>query len=182
MSRRIDDDSDPVIARASAALRSHGHASESARAALRHVLAQTGQAGLERSVFARRLRIGVGIAAGLALTVGVGSAISKRDRRTASTATRTKSNTTMVEFSFDAPAARLVSVVGEFNGWNNRAAPMRHTRDGHWTTNLALAPGRHTYGFSIDGDKLVPDPRAPAAPEELFGIRHSVLVVTRGEY
>jgi hypothetical protein len=179
MSEPMDSDHDPLIERASAALRAHTHASGPARTALIDELAVTPRRARGASAFVVRHRRVAGIAAGIALIAGVGTAIAGRDRITSPAP---ELNSTMVEFSFDAPAARLVSVVGEFNEWDNHAAPMRRSASGRWTTNVALAPGRHIYGFAVDGDELVPDPRAPVAPEQMFGVRHSVLVVSRGEY
>jgi hypothetical protein len=171
MTEPIDADRDPLILRASAALRSRTHATDAARGALVRAL-NTAPAAPRA-----RYRVAIGIAAGIVAVAGL--ALARFGHSIAATALPSP-NTTVVEFSFDAPAARLVSVVGEFNGWNSRAAPMRRAANGRWVTDLALAPGRHTYGFEVDGDGLVPDPGAPVAPEQLFGVRHSVLLVSKG--
>ena len=82
-----------------------------------------------------------------------------------------------VEFVLAAPSARRVSLVGEFNGWDPAATPMRLARDGRWAVALDLAPGRHVYAFVVDDTAWVPDPEAPIAPEHWFGSRNSVVVV-----
>lgn len=175
MTEPIDADRDPLILRASAALRSRTHATDAGRGALRRAL-DSGLIAPPRTPGSRH-RLAIGIAAGIVVVAGL--AVARYERSIMAIVSRPP-NTAVVEFSFDAPAARLVSVVGEFNGWNSRAAPMRRASNGRWVTDLALAPGRHTYGFEVDGGGLVPDPHAPVAPEQLFGVRHSVLLVPKG--
>ena len=49
-----------------------------------------------------------------------------------------------VTFSLDAPGARRVALVGDFNGWDPERSPL--VRDGagtRWQLTLPLAPGRH---------------------------------------
>lgn len=83
-----------------------------------------------------------------------------------------------VEFVFVAPAARNVALVGDFNGWDVTATPMRRT-DGRatWSVSVPLAAGRHVYAFVVDGNDWVTDPQAPLSPEQWFGQRNSVVVV-----
>jgi hypothetical protein len=83
-----------------------------------------------------------------------------------------------VRFVFVAPYAARVSLVGDFNGWNPSAMPMRRSSDGRaWTIDVPLVPGRHVYSFVVDGD-LAPDPAAPRAGDDDFGVPSSVVVVT----
>ena len=56
-----------------------------------------------------------------------------------------------VPFAFPAPAARQVSVVGDFNNWDPRTMPMHKGPDGVWHLSVALKPGRHEYRFIADG-------------------------------
>jgi len=83
-----------------------------------------------------------------------------------------------VEFVFVAPTARNVSLVGDFNGWDAKATPMRRT-DGRttWSVAVPLPAGRHVYAFVVDGDAWVADPQAPLAPEQWYGQRNSVVIV-----
>lgn len=85
-----------------------------------------------------------------------------------------------VTLAYYAPAARQVSVVGDFNDWDAHATPLRASkqRDGLWTVDLTLAPGRHEYAFVIDGDEWVTDPAAPVATDGEFGTPNSTLTVT----
>jgi 1,4-alpha-glucan branching enzyme len=82
-----------------------------------------------------------------------------------------------VRFSLDAPAATTVSIVGDFNGWDPVALPMRRSADGmRWEVDVVLPPGRYSYAFVVDG-RLSPDPRAPRAASDDFGIPNSILMV-----
>lgn len=84
--------------------------------------------------------------------------------------------THVVRFVLVAPASR-VNVVGDFNGWDERATPM--TREGAaetWTTRVRLPAGWHAYAFVVDGEWL-PDPQAPSTPADDYGSRRSVVVV-----
>ena len=56
-----------------------------------------------------------------------------------------------VTFFCDAPGAEAVSLVGDFNGWDSAATPMRRTPDGRWTASLELHHGHHRYLFVVDG-------------------------------
>jgi hypothetical protein len=87
---------------------------------------------------------------------------------------------TSVRFVIVAPTARQVSLVGDFNGWNVAANPMRAASDGKsWILEVPLAPGRHTYAFVVDGDVLR-DPSAPSIVDDDFGVRNSVVFVGDG--
>jgi hypothetical protein len=83
----------------------------------------------------------------------------------------------VVEFALEAPSASRVTVVGDFNGWDPAATPMHRLRGGPWTTAIAVPEGRYAYAFVIDGRSWMPDPGAPLAPDDGFGLKSSVLVV-----
>lgn len=84
-----------------------------------------------------------------------------------------------VEFVLMAPEASQVMLVGDFNGWNPGATPLRASqRGGIWSVTVPLTPGRHQYVFLVDGKQWLPDPRAPRAPADDFGVPNSILTVT----
>ncbi len=57
------------------------------------------------------------------------------------------------------PHARLVTLAGEFNGWNPLSLPFtRH--NGEWICRIDLGPGRYEYKLVIDG-VWTPDPGNP---------------------
>ena len=82
-----------------------------------------------------------------------------------------------VKFVLIAPQAKRVTLVGDFNGWNQNANAAVRGADGSWTTFVSLVPGRHVYSFVIDGKHFVTDPAAPIAPDDGFGQQNSVLLV-----
>ena len=67
-------------------------------------------------------------------------------------------------FKADKPLQK-VALVGTFNGWNNKANPMKADADGlTWRLTVPLAPGRYVYKivkFSADGEEWIMDPNAP---------------------
>ena len=60
-------------------------------------------------------------------------------------------STKNIQFEFPAPAAEVVSVVGDFNNWNADADPMEKDKEGVWKTSMSLKPGRYEYRFFVDG-------------------------------
>lgn len=73
--------------------------------------------------------------------------------------------------------ARAVAIVGDFNGWDERATPMTHRgKDGSWSAQVALAPGRHVYAFVVDGKRWLVDPLAPQVPDSGFGPTNAVVI------
>ncbi len=82
-----------------------------------------------------------------------------------------------VPITFDAPGAKNVAIVSDFNDWDSTAAPLtRFGSNGPWTATVNVMPGRHLYAFMVDG-KLVVDPRAPHAHDLDYGTDASVLMV-----
>ena len=88
---------------------------------------------------------------------------------------------TPVTFAFRAPGATRVCLVGDFNGWDPDATPLRRAATGEvWTVDLPLPRGLHAYAFIVDGTDWSVDPSAPLAPETTFGRRNALLVVGEG--
>ncbi|MEP6622117.1 MAG: isoamylase early set domain-containing protein [bacterium] len=90
-----------------------------------------------------------------------------------------QSDHALLHLELVAPTATSVSIVGDFNQWNPTSLPMRRAADGRtWEIEVRLEPGRHTYGFVVDG-QLRQDPRAARSAGDDFGIPNSVLMVQR---
>lgn len=84
-----------------------------------------------------------------------------------------------VQFAFADPAAKTVTVAGDFNDWNAEATALRDTDgDGVWTGLIALRPGMHKYMFVVDGEKWVTDPEAERYVDDGFGNRNAVIAIT----
>ncbi len=121
------------------------------------------------------------VTASVALAAGIGLGLSWREGRAPGGTTGALAASVLrpVRFVYVSPGARTVALVGEFNGWNPGATPMRRVSSGKvWVTSVDLPPGRHLYAFVVDDSTWVSDPQAPLAPEDWFGARNSVLVVS----
>ena len=65
-----------------------------------------------------------------------------------------------VKFTYFAPDANSVYLVGDFNNWNTSKTPMEKNAEGLWSVVIPLAPGKYQYKFFVDG-KYVEDPTNP---------------------
>ncbi len=54
-------------------------------------------------------------------------------------------------FSFTAPDAMSVQLVGDFTHWQERPINLQKGADGVWRANVELLPGKHHYRFLVDG-------------------------------
>jgi 1,4-alpha-glucan branching enzyme len=82
-----------------------------------------------------------------------------------------------VEFSYYAPQAKKVAVGGCFNNWNADKNPMTKDKNGDWSTELSLAPGRYEYRFYVDGD-WQNDPHCVECVPNAFGSWNCVIQVS----
>ncbi|MBI5576422.1 MAG: hypothetical protein HY896_08670 [Deltaproteobacteria bacterium] len=78
------------------------------------------------------------------------------------------------------PAASMVAVTGDFNGWNPKGVPLSSSGAGVWKTTLRLNPGAYSYNFIVDGNLIVPDPNASEQTPDGFGGTNSILLVRGG--
>jgi 1,4-alpha-glucan branching enzyme len=82
-----------------------------------------------------------------------------------------------VNFLLQAPTARSVSLVGDFNGWDPTKHPMTQGFDKSWSITLELKHGHHRYAFLVDG-VLSLDPRAQGVTRNDRNERVSLLPVS----
>jgi 1,4-alpha-glucan branching enzyme len=76
--------------------------------------------------------------------------------------------------------AKRVSVVGDFNEWNQARAPMTRSADGSlWSATISILPGRHMYGYLVDDSLFVLDPSGPKARDPDLGAEGSIVIVGR---
>jgi 1,4-alpha-glucan branching enzyme len=82
-----------------------------------------------------------------------------------------------VNFVCNATQAQSVSLVGDFNGWNPQANPMRQMPDRSWLLSVELKHGHHRYAFLVDG-VLTLDPRGQGITRNDQGERVSLVPVS----
>ena len=82
-----------------------------------------------------------------------------------------------VNFICNAPPARAVSLVGDFNAWDPTAHPMKQMPDRAWFLTVELKHGHHRYAFLVDGH-LTLDPRAQGIARNDKGERVSLVPVS----
>ena len=87
------------------------------------------------------------------------------------------SNLRAINFVCNAPQAKVVSLVGDFNGWNASANPMKRQPDGAWLLQIELRHGHHRYAFMVDGH-LTLDPRGQGVTRDDHGQRVSLVPVS----
>lgn len=56
-----------------------------------------------------------------------------------------------ITFEFNAPQASKVNVAGGFNNWSANSFSLKKGKNGIWTGQLQLKPGRYEYRFLVDG-------------------------------
>ncbi|MBS1706630.1 MAG: alpha amylase N-terminal ig-like domain-containing protein [Armatimonadetes bacterium] len=85
----------------------------------------------------------------------------------------------MITFRFVPKSeAKRISVVGQFNQWDQSRHPMALTKDGKtWSAEIQIQPGVYQYLFCVDGRQWIPDPSAPTVVDP-NGNTNSQLLVT----
>lgn len=89
----------------------------------------------------------------------------------------------LVRFILVAPKAHRVALLGDFNHWDPNATPLSPAASssaGVWVAAVRLPPGRHAYGFVVDGSRWVADPAAPRSLDDDFGTPTSTITVASG--
>jgi len=81
-----------------------------------------------------------------------------------------------VTFALQAESAREVAVIGSFNNWEPRRHEMQFDRQSNqWILKVMLPPGQYEYAFLINGEKVIPDPKATFNRSDGFGSQNSVI-------
>ena len=76
-------------------------------------------------------------------------------------------------FSFNAPAALSVMLVGDFTKWQREAIALQERGDGCWHVEVELAPGTYHYRFLVDGEWR-DDPECAVRVPNPYGGENSV--------
>jgi len=81
-------------------------------------------------------------------------------------------------FVFHDDEAVSVSVVGDFNSWNQLATPLKRNGSGLWSTEIVIpGAGRFEYKFIVNGDRWIEDPGNGMKAPDNYGGLNSVLVI-----
>ena len=80
-------------------------------------------------------------------------------------------------FSFNAPNAGKVSLVGEFNNWDPKKHPMKSEGNGLWTKTVMLKPGRYEYKFLADENWML-DTQNDHSCLNSYGTLNSLITVS----
>ncbi|MBU0491368.1 MAG: isoamylase early set domain-containing protein [Chloroflexi bacterium] len=90
-------------------------------------------------------------------------------------------NSTRVRVTFEVPSsiwAETIHLVGDFNDWDQRAHPLKKSRNGDaaWRVTLDLEPGRaYQFRYLVDGREWHNDWQADAYVPNPFGGDNSVV-------
>ena len=68
------------------------------------------------------------------------------------TNTKSGANGRTQTFSFRAPDAMSVQLVGDFTQWQESPIGLQKGADGVWRTTVIMEPGTHHYRFLVDGE------------------------------
>lgn len=63
-----------------------------------------------------------------------------------------------VIFEYFDPSATVVTVVGDFNQWDQKARPLKRDAGGLWKVTIRLEPGSYQYKFLVNGQRWEEDP------------------------
>jgi hypothetical protein len=124
---------------------------------------------------------------GLALAAGIGSITTisalQREPRSQEAAAlssdiigdsvvnRLRDTLRLVRLMFNAPSARQVAIVGDFNNWNLDATPMKRDEgSGKWSVTVALHAGDHRYAIVVDNTRLPVANRNEASATESYAL------------
>jgi chromosome partitioning protein len=81
-----------------------------------------------------------------------------------------------VTLKVNAPSAKEVIVVGDFNNWNPEGHPLEKDHEGLWKVRLNLAPGKYEYKLLVDG-RWWEGPPDGKTVRNLFGTLNRLLFV-----
>jgi len=87
-----------------------------------------------------------------------------------------KSKRRRVTISLEAPEAKEVILMGDFNRWNAKVHRMRRDENGLWKKTVMLFPGRYEYKFLVDG-QWQNDPGNDQLSYNPFGTHNNLLFI-----
>jgi 1,4-alpha-glucan branching enzyme len=81
-----------------------------------------------------------------------------------------------VIFSYFAPEAKCVELLGDFTGWQQSPLKLRKSKGGSWKATVPLAPGRYAYRLLVDGEWR-DDPQCTTREPNEFGGENCIYTV-----
>ncbi len=88
-----------------------------------------------------------------------------------------KSLSREVRFAVDAPDAKDIYIVGDFNHWKiDETSRLSRTPDGRWEKSVGLSSGRYKYKFVIDGEWVL-DAKNNERVQNAFGTFDSIIAL-----
>ena len=81
-----------------------------------------------------------------------------------------------VTMTFEAPYAGAVSLMGDFNQWNEKKHPMKNGKHGMWKKIIMVPPGQYEYRFLVDG-QWQNDPANDQLCANCFGSTNNILEI-----
>ncbi len=82
-----------------------------------------------------------------------------------------------VKFQLQAPAAKEVKLAGDFNSWDQNSIKLARSKNGTWSKEIDLKPGKYEYKFIIDG-QWQKDPSCPTTVRNNMGSENSVISIS----
>jgi hypothetical protein len=83
-----------------------------------------------------------------------------------------------VLFFFSDDRAKLVSLAGDFNGWDPNENQMERDEHGFWRATLSAPPaGVYHYKFIVDGQRWIEDPNNEMKAPDNYGGLNSVIAI-----
>lgn len=80
-----------------------------------------------------------------------------------------------IVFAIDAPNAKDIHLVGEFNHWKiDDGSRLSRIQDGKWEKRLGLSPGEYKYKFVVDGEWVLDSKNSQRIPNA-FGTFDSII-------
>ena len=76
-------------------------------------------------------------------------------------------------FSYFAPEAEAVQLVGDFTQWEESPVTLKKSKDGTWKASISLEPGTYEYRFKVDGEWRN-DPDCPKRHTNPYGQENCV--------
>jgi len=81
-----------------------------------------------------------------------------------------------VTFILEVKGAKNISLMGDFNNWNEKTHPMKKDDDDLWKKTVFLNSGRYEYRFLVDG-QWQNDHRNNQLCKNRFGTYNNFIVV-----